>query len=233
MPYYSLYTTAGIGFVLLAGILSLFAQIYVQSTYSKYRTIPTQARLTGADVARAILEQSNIYDVQVIRSNRGTLSDHYDPSRKIVALSPEVYEGTSIASVSIAAHEVGHAIQHATGYAFIAVRNRILPLAIIGSNVGAIAFMLGFIGGSLGFLMDIGIIAISMVALFQLVTLPVEFNASTRAVKILSSNGMLTPSELNGSKKMLTAAALTYVASLVSVIATLLRYIAIRDNRRD
>ncbi len=234
MPFrYSLFNMTGIGFVIIAGIISLAAQLFVQSTYSKYRNVRTSAGLTGADVARNILQQNGIFDVQVIRSNRGTLSDHYDPTRKVVALSPDVYDGTSIASVSIAAHEVGHAIQHATGYVFIAVRNKVLPLAIVGSNVGAFAFMLGLAGGALGFLMDVGIVAISVVALFQLITLPVEFDASARALKIIGSNGMLNQNELAGSKKMLTAAALTYVASLVSVLATLARYIAIRDSRRD
>ncbi|QIK70919.1 zinc metallopeptidase [Erysipelothrix sp. HDW6C] len=222
---------AGMGFVIIAAIISFGAQMFVQSSYSKYRKVRTMGSMTGAEIAQKILDLNNITDVQVIQSSGGQLSDHYDPTKKVVALSPEVYQNNSIASVAVAAHEVGHAIQHAQGYAFIALRNRILPLAIVGNNVGMIAVMIGLFANPTIFW--IGIAALSLMALFQLVTLPVEFDASARALRILNDNNLVEPSEVSGARSMLTAAALTYVAALLSTILNLMRYIAVFNSGRS
>lgn len=221
----------GMIFVIIASIVSLAAQGYVQSSYSKYKSVPTQRGLTGYEVASKILASRNITDVRIVQSNGGELSDHYDPSKKVVALSQHIYNGTSIASVSVAAHEIGHVIQHSEGYAFLGLRNRILPVALLGNKLGMIAVFLGLIAG-FDFLFWPGVIGVAMIALFQLVTLPVEFDASKRALTILSGEGYLTQMESSQSKTMLNAAALTYVAALVSTVLTILRYIAIFNGRR-
>lgn len=223
---------ASYGFLIVAAIISMAAQMYVQSSYQKYSKISTLSGQTGADIARRILRDNNISDVQVVQSNKGELSDHYDPTKKVVALSPKVYHDSSIASISVAAHEVGHAIQHAESYSFIAIRNKVLPMAMVASKFSMFPIMLGFFADS-SLLFNIGIGMLGIIALFQFVTLPVEFDASHRAVKILNQEQVLTGSELSGSKKMLTAAALTYVAALLSTILTIMRYIAIRGNNRN
>lgn len=222
--------TAGLGFVILASVISMGAQFYVQSAYSKYKSAPTERGMTGAQVAQSILNSRGIRDVQVVTSKGGELSDHYDPSKKIVALSNHIYSGTSIASVSVAAHEVGHAIQHHEKYAFIGLRNRLLPAALLGNKLGMVAIMLGLFAG-IESVFYVGLIGISLIAIFQLITLPVEFDASKRALQILGGEGYLTITETNQSKKMLTAAALTYVAALLSTILTILRYVAIFNSR--
>ncbi|CAM2787758.1 zinc metallopeptidase [Erysipelothrix tonsillarum] len=221
----------GYGFVILAAIISFAAQMYVQSAYSKYSQVDTLEHLTGAQVARRILELKNIDDVQVVQSNGGELSDHYDPNKKIVALSPKVYNETSIASVSVAAHECGHAVQHAENYGFIGLRNTVLPFAIVASKFSMIPIMIGLFGNPQ--FLKIGIVLLGVIAVFQLVTLPVEFDASMRAIKILDQEQILDAGELQGSKKMLTAAALTYVAALLGTLLSILRYIAIFNRRND
>lgn len=223
---------ASYGFLIVAALISMAAQMYVQSNYKKYSQIATLSGRTGADIARLILRDNNILDVDVVQSNKGELSDHYDPTKKIVALSPKVYHDHSIASISVAAHEVGHAIQHAESYSFIAIRNKILPAAMIASKFSIFPIMLGFFADSPA-LFNIGIFMLGIVALFQFATLPVEFDASRRAVKILNQEQILTGSELTGSKKMLTAAALTYVAALLSTMLTIMRYVVMRGNSRD
>ncbi|QIK87109.1 zinc metallopeptidase [Erysipelothrix sp. HDW6B] len=220
------------GFILVAAILSLVAQMFVKSNYSKYSKVKTMGSMTGADVARRILELNNITDVEVVQSKGGVLSDHYDPTKKIVALSPDVYKNNSIASVSVAAHEVGHAIQHAEAYAFIGMRNKLLPLAITGNSISMIAIMIGIFAQDTT-IFYVGIGALLLMAAFQLVTLPVEFNASARALKILDQQAILTQNELPGARKMLSAAALTYVAALVATLMSVLRYIAIFNSRKD
>ena len=221
------------GFILLAMIVSLFAQVYVQSNYQKYSTIGTYNGMTGAQMARHILDSKALYDVPVIESRGGTLSDHYDPSKRVVALSPKVYHDNSIASVSVAAHEVGHAIQHAEQYVVLSIRNRMLPAVMISSKFSIFPIMLGFFSENT-VLFNIGIVMLGVMALFQFVTLPLEFDASKRAVNILGSENLLSGPELDGSKKMLTAAALTYVAALFSTLMTIMRYIAINNrNRRN
>lgn len=221
------------GFIIIAAIVSMLSQAYIQSNYQKYSNVNTLKGLTGAQIARHILDSKGLFDVQVVQSNRGTLSDHYDPTKRIVALSPKVYNDSSIASVSVAAHEVGHAIQHAEEYVFLAVRNRMLPAVMISSKLSMFPIMLGFFAENT-VLFNIGILMLGVMALFQIVTLPLEFDASKRAVQILDSEQILVGSELAGSKKMLTAAALTYVAALFSTLMTILRYIAINNrNRRN
>lgn len=221
----------GIGFVVLASIISMAAQAYVQSSYRKYKSVPTQAGVTGYEVASRIMASRNITNVNIVQSQGGELSDHYDPTKKVVALSKEIYHGTSIASVSVAAHEIGHVIQHHEGYAFIALRNKILPVALLGNKVGMIAIMIG-IFATIDSLFWIGVFGVGLIALFQLITLPVEFDASKRALNILSTEGYVTQMEASQSKTMLTAAALTYVAALLSTILTILRFVAIFNGRR-
>lgn len=227
------YMYAGYGFVILAAIISFAGQMYVQSSYAKYSKVDTLENISGADVARRILNSKGISDVEVVQSTGGTLSDHYDPTKKIVALSPKVYSDTTIASVSVAAHEVGHAIQHAEGYAFIALRNKVLPFAIVASKFSMIPIMLGMVMGFNKQLMMVGIVMLGVIAVFQLVTLPVEFDASNRAIKILRNDNILDAGELSGSKTMLTAAALTYVAALLSTILNIMRYIALSNSRNN
>lgn len=222
---------AGYGFVILAGLISMASQVYIQKNYAKYSQVDTMGHLTGAQIAKKILSLKGITDVEVVQSSGGELSDHYDPTKKIVALSPKVYGQTSIASVSVAAHEVGHAIQHAEGYHFIKLRNMVLPGAMIASKFSMVAIMAGIFMGFNRSLMMIGIIMLSVIAIFQLVTLPVEFDASARALKILKSEALLDPGELDGSKRMLTSAALTYVAALLATILNIMRYLALANSR--
>ena len=208
-------------FVGPAMILSLIAQFWVKSAFGKYSKVATQRGLSGAEVAQYIVQQAGI-GVRVERVS-GFLSDHYDPTQKVLRLSPNVYDGRSISSVGVAAHEAGHALQHAKNYAPLAWRSALVPVTKIGSSLSWPILMVGFLLGSLG-LVKIGIILFSAAVLFQLVTLPVEFDASRRAVAVVSSHGIVTPAELGGVKKVLTAAAMTYVAAAISSIATLLYF---------
>lgn len=220
--------------VIIAAIISMVAQNYVTSTYNRYRKVRTLNGYTGAQIARKILDANGLHDVTVIESGKGTLSDHYDPAKKTVALSRDIYQNDSIASVAVASHEVGHAIQHAQAYGFIGLRNKVLPLAIISSQFGMFFLIAGLIlGGVDSILFIIGIIALTIVAIFQLVTLPVEFNASKRALNILDTQGYLTRDEVPHARKMLQAAALTYVAALVGTILNVLYYVSLGNRRRD
>ena len=216
--------------VVPALIISLFAQINVKKTYSKMAKILNQRGITGEMAAQRVLSYSNIDNVR-IEQTRGKLSDHYDPRGNVIRLSPEVYSGRSIASVGIACHEAGHAAQHAQNYAPIKIRNTILPVANIGSSMG---FTVAIIGYFLGFdvLVNVGIILFAAVVLFQLITLPVEFNASRRAMKVIAETSMLVDDENIKARKVLTAAALTYVAALIVSIMSLIRLI-LRTNRRN
>lgn len=211
-------------------ILTFYAQSKVKSNFNKYLRIQTEKGYTGIQVARLLLDQNGLQHIP-IELSRGTLSDHYDPTKEVLRLSEEVYHGSSIASVSVAAHEVGHAIQHANGYVPLELRNKIFPVARFGSSAAWFFIMAGLLIPSLGNLMNIGIILFSTAVLFQIVTLPVEFNASSRALELLDTNGFVTNYEINGSKKVLNAAALTYIAAMASGIAQLLRLILIRDRR--
>lgn len=211
-------------------ILTLYAQSKVKSNFNKYLKVPAQKGYTGLQVARLLLDQHGLQNIP-IEMSRGSLSDHYDPGKKVLRLSEEVHQGTSIASVSVAAHEVGHAIQHANDYTPLLLRNRIFPVARFGSSAAWIFIIVGLLIPSLGSFMDIGIILFGTAVLFQVVTLPVEFNASSRALDLLNANGILSRNEEVGAKKVLNAAALTYVAAMASGIAQLLRLLLLR--RRD
>lgn len=204
-------------------LLSLYASYRVKSAFKKYSKYTTSRRLTGAETARQILQSYGLGNVDVVET-RGFLSDHYDPIKKVVRLSPGVYNSSSISSVGVAAHETGHALQHARAYKPLMFRNAIAPTASIGSNFSWIIIIVGFIFGSLG-LVKLGIVLFSLVVIFQLVTLPVEFNASARAKEILASNGIVTPGELAGVSNVLSAAAMTYVAAAASAIMTLLYFL--------
>ena len=215
--------------ILPAALLAMYAQVKINSTYSKYSKVASRRGVTGAEVARRILDQNGLQSVQ-IGHVAGNLTDHYDPRPQVVNLSDSVYNSTSVAAIGVAAHETGHAVQHAVGYAPIRIRNAIVPVVNIGSTLSIPLFLLGFLF-SIGILADIGILLFSFAVLFQLVTLPVEFNASRRAIATLESGYILEDEELGGAKKVLGAAAMTYVASAAMALAQLLRLILIRGDR--
>lgn len=218
-------------FVLPALIISLWAQMRVTTAFSKYEKILSSSGLSGADIAYRILNLNNIHDVKIERV-RGRLTDHYDPSAKILRLSDSVFASSSIAAVCVAAHECGHAIQHAKGYTPLTLRTKIYPVVSISSSISVPLIIIGLIANT-PYLITAGIIFFSAVVVFQLVTLPVEFNASKRALTILENTQLLSSSELSGAKKVLSAAALTYVASALTSLMQLIRLIVISNNRRD
>lgn len=217
--------------VLLAGVLAMFAQAKVTSAYNKYKRVPNSRGMTGAQVAREILDSRGLYHISVHEVS-GQLSDHYNPSKNLINLSTDVYRGTSIASLAVAAHEVGHAIQYQEKYMAIGLRNMILPFANVGQYLGWIAIVLGLAIGHTN-IAWIGFILMCGILLFQIVTLPVEFNASSRAMDILRAR-YLTSGELVGARNMLSAAALTYVAAMVSTLMSMLRiFLMIAGRSRD
>ncbi len=217
--------------VVPALIISAIAQFRVKSTYRKMAAVDSIRGLTGAEAALKVLGYYGINNVK-LEQTTGRLSDHYDPRSNVIRLSPEVFSGRSIAAVGIACHEAGHAAQHAQAYLPIKVRNLILPVANIGSTFGFYLAIFGYFLGY-GILIDIGIILFSAVTVFQLVTLPIEFNASRRAIKVIGETGMLTDVEAPMAKKVLSAAAMTYVAALLTSIMSLLRLILRTRNRRN
>ena len=202
-------------------LLSLYAQTKVQSTYNKYMKVPSGRGVTGAQAAKELLHQNQVYDVTIEQVN-GRLSDHYDPRSKTLRLSPEVYGSSSLAALGIAAHEVGHAFQHANEYGPLKLRNAIVPIANIGSNLAFPLFLLGIVL-SLPNLILIGIAAFSLAVLFQLITLPVEFNASNRAIAALEDSDILYREETGPTRKVLNAAALTYIAATLMAVLQLVR----------
>ena len=210
--------------VLIGVVLSMLASSKVKSTFNKYSRVRSMAGITGAEAAERILRQSGIYDVRIEHIS-GNLTDHYDPSNKVLRLSDSVYGSTSVAAIGVAAHECGHAVQHQVGYAPLSIRSALVPVANFGSSLSWPIFVAGLIF-SIGPLLDIGTV------LFQVVTLPVEFNASARAIRLLDSCGILGQQEIGGTKKVLTAAALTYVASLAASILQLLRLLILAGGRR-
>ena len=214
-------------------ILSLWAQIMVKSTFAKYSKIPCSKKISGQDSAALLLKSNSIRDVK-IEAVGGSLTDHYDPRTKVVRLSNPVFSEVSIAAVGVAAHEAGHAIQHATKYGPLALRSTLVPVANIGSRFGPFLAMIGlfFHDSSMSILFNIGIMLFAGAVLFYVITLPVEFNASARAIAILRENNVLTANELKGVRKVLTAAAMTYVASALTAIMSLLRLILLSRNRR-
>ncbi|MGC8846765.1 MAG: zinc metallopeptidase, partial [Candidatus Hydrogenedens sp.] len=210
------------------------AQLKVKSTYQKYASMPTQRKITGLDVARWILQRENIHDVDV-EITEGELTDHFDPISKKVRLSEPVYYGDSIASVGISAHELGHVIQHARNYAPMQVRQFIYPVSSLGSNLAfpliIFGILLTYLGIHAQWLISAGIYMFSLAVLFTVITLPVEFNASKRAIKILSDGRLLTEEELDGVRAVLSAAALTYVAAAATAILQLIRLLIIFRGR--
>lgn len=204
-------------------LFSLWATIRVKTTFNKYSQVGSRSGLTGSEVARLILRQNGLGNVDVVETS-GFLSDHYDPRHKVVRLSPEVYRSNSIAAIGVAAHETGHAIQHAKNYAPLTLRNTMVPVASIGSNLSWIIIFAGLLL-QMANLMVVGIILFTAVVAFQVITLPVEFNASTKAKQVLGSYGILNSGELAGVNKVLSAAAMTYVAAAASALATLLYYV--------
>jgi Zn-dependent membrane protease YugP len=214
-------------------ILAMWAQWRVQSTYQKMSRVRAANGMTGREMARAIMTRNGISDVE-IEEVGGVLSDHYDPRAKKVRLSTNNYRGDSLASIAVAAHEVGHVMQHASGYAPLVVRSAIAPVAGFASGAAFPLFFIGlFFRSSLSlFFMDLGILLFSGALLFQLVTLPVEFNASKRALVQLTETGSIAPQEMAGAKKVLDAAALTYVAAAAMAALQLVRLLLIRDSRR-
>ncbi|MDR2486256.1 MAG: zinc metallopeptidase [Treponema sp.] len=212
-------------------LLSLYAQVLVKSTFAKYSRIKSSRNISGREVAALLMRVNHIQQV-AIRRVGGSLTDHYDPGAKVLRLSDPVYGETSIAAIGVAAHETGHAIQHAVAYGPLSLRSALVPAANIGSAVGPWLAMGGFFL-SLPLLINLGIILFGGSVLFYLITLPVEFNASSRAVAILRSSHVLSEPELEGVKKVLTAAALTYVASALTALMSFLRLILIaRDRER-
>jgi Zn-dependent membrane protease YugP len=211
-------------------ILSLIAQIMVKSTFAKYSKIHCSKNITGRDSAALLLKSNNILDVK-IEPVGGSLTDHYAPSSKVLRLSQPVYGENSIAAVGVAAHETGHAIQHALSWGPLVLRSTLVPVANIGSAAGPFIAMAG-IFLSMPLLLNIGIILFGGAVLFYVITLPVEFNASARALSILRDNNVLTQDELKGVRKVLSAAAMTYVASALTAMMSLLRLILIARGRR-
>ncbi len=217
--------------ILIPAILfTMYAQFKVSTTTSKYLRVRAHNGYTGEQVARSILDANGLYNVSV-EMVRGHLTDHYDPRSNVVRLSQDIYYGTSITSISVAAHECGHAIQHAKGYAFLNFRSALVPVVNFASNISWLLIMLGFI--MQGPFLEVGILLFSASVLFQIVTLPVEFNASNRAIAQLSGMGIIDKTEIGQSRKVLTAAALTYVAAALTSVLQLVRLLAIANRDND
>ena len=216
-------------FVIPGFLFSMYAQYLVKSRFNKYSQIPTTRGYTGAQAAQMLLDRAGIHDVEIVRVE-GFLSDHYNPVNKHLALSPPVFDSTSVAAIGVATHEAGHAIQHATGYKWLAYRLMVVPAVQFGSPIGTWGMMGGlmlmYAGMTIGtWIFIAGAIAFSMLLLFQLITLPVEFNASARAKALVVEAGIIGHQESEGVEKVLSAAAMTYVAAFVSTLLTLLYFL--------
>lgn len=228
MPYF--YFDYSYLVLIPAMIFALVAQAMVSSAFNKYNNVRTGCSMTGADAARLILDRNGLHHVK-IEQIAGNLTDHFDPRTNVIRLSGAVYSSTGIAAVGVAAHEAGHAVQYAEGYGPMKLRSAIIPVTNIGSKLALPIFIIGLL-----FSYEIamfGIILFSLTAVFQAVTLPVEFNASRRAMEALDSSARLTSDELRGARKVLSAAALTYVAALASALSQILRLLIIANRRRD
>lgn len=212
-------------------LLGMYAQMKLKSTYNTYRTQTTEGHYTGAEVARRMLDDNNLYNIQ-IEETPGMLTDHYDPRSGVVRLSSEVYHGKTVTALGIAAHEIGHAIQDSQGYSALKLRNAIIPMTQFGSMLYMPLLLLGILMSAPMFI-EIGIWLFAGIVFFQLVTLPVEFDASKRAIATLGGENFLTSSELIGAKKVLGAAALTYVAAAVTAILQLLRLVILFGGRSN
>lgn len=217
--------------VLIGAVLSMWASMRVNSTYKKYAQVRSMSGLTGAEAARRILNGAGIYDVRIEHIS-GNLTDHYDPRGKVLRLSDTVYGSASVAAVGVAAHECGHAIQHDQGYVPLKIRGAFVPVANIGTKAAIPIILLGLVLGSSGTLIEIGLLCFACGTFFQLITLPVEFNASARAVDILGNTHMLSDTELRSTRKVLSAAAMTYVAAAAASILSLLRLALLFGGRR-
>lgn len=228
--FLSNYTLITIG-LFAAVIYASIASVKVKTTFNKYNKISVSSRMAACDVARQILDANGLYDIQIVRVS-GSLTDHYDPKKKIIALSETVYGSSSVGAIGVAAHECGHAVQYAKEYTPIKLRTMFVPVVNICSKAWVWVFMIGCALGSL-FMAEVGIVFFAVVVLFQLITLPVEFNASSRAIKTLDESGILYGEEIKGAKKVLKAAAMTYVSSLLVSVMQLLRLLSSTRRRRD
>lgn len=219
--------------VLVGVVISLIASARVNTTFSKYSRVRNLRGITGAEAAERVLHGAEIYDVRIEHVS-GNLTDHYDPRSKVLRLSDSVYGQATVAAVGVAAHECGHAIQHARGYAPLKLRSTLVPIASFGSKIAWPLILIGllFTGESSFWLLNAGIIAFSLAVLFQLVTLPVEFNASNCAIRTIADTGLMQGDEIKSAKKVLSAAALTYVASAATAILQLLRILILTGGRR-
>ncbi|MDD7266641.1 MAG: zinc metallopeptidase [Lachnospiraceae bacterium] len=230
MPYrYGFFGDPTLILVLIGLGLTLLASLRVKSVFATYSRVRNMAGLTGAEAAARALRQAGIYDVRIERV-AGSMTDHYDPRNKVLRLSETVYDTPSIAAVGVAVHECGHAVQHQVGYGPLALRSVFVPTAQIGSTLGWPIFLIGLIS-SISILMTIGIILFAAAVVFQLITLPVEFNASSRALRLIEETGMLSKDENRGARKVLSAAAMTYVAALSASVLNLLRLIILAGGR--
>ena len=229
MPYYMGADWSYI-LILIGAVISMIASAKVKTTYAKYGNVGSHSRMTATQAARRILDNAGLRHIR-IEKVAGDLTDHYSPKELVLRLSDTTINSTSIAAIGVAAHECGHAIQHAKKYVPLNVRNAIVPVANIGSKLSWPMILIGLLFGVTGFL-DLGIVFFSFSLIFQVITLPVEFNASSRALKILSESGMLYDEELRGAKKVLSAAAMTYVAAAIASLLSLLRLIILFGGRR-
>lgn len=216
--------------VIIGFLLAALASGGVQSAFNKYSKVKSYRHLTGADAARKILDDNGLYDIR-IEHIAGNLSDHYDPRANVIRLSDATYASDSVAAIGVAAHEAGHAVQHAVGYAPIKLRNSMVPAVNICQTLSMPLFIIGLLLGATG-LANVGIVLFAAALVFQVVTLPVEFDASRRAIKILDQSAMLDEQELSGAKKVLRAAAMTYVAAVLASILQILRLVLLNNSRR-
>lgn len=218
--------------ILIPGLLlAMYAQAKVSSTYNRYKKVTSHSGYTGAQFARKMLNDNGLYDVTITQIS-GRMSDHYDPRANQVRLSAEVYNGTSIASLGIAAHEVGHAVQHATNYFPLTVRNLVVPVTNFSNSIYMLLIFIGIIMNSFS-MIQFGIMLFAVIVIFQVITLPVEFNASRRAIATLGGDGVLDAEELSGAKRVLGAAAMTYVAAMVTAVLQLLQLLMVFGGHND
>ena len=232
MPgYYNYYFDPTYILVIIGAVICMIASANVSRTFNKYSRVYTTRRVAANQVAAQILQGAGIHDVRIERI-QGNLTDHYDPRNKVLRLSESVYDSTSVAAVGVAAHECGHAVQHNVGYVPIKLRNAVVPVVDLGSKLSWPVIMIGLVLGSVG-LLQVGIILFAFTLVFQVITLPVEFNASGRALRILKERGILYGDEISGARRVLGAAAMTYVTSTVATILQLLRLVLLFGRRSD
>lgn len=231
--YYPMYFDPTYILVLAGVVISMMASAKMRSTFQRYSRVRSRSGMTGREAAERLLRSQGIYDVRVEHVS-GSLTDHFDPRNKVLRLSDATYNSASVAAIGVAAHECGHAVQHAKGYTPLSIRSALVPVVNFGSAVSWPLIFAGLLINSRSAVMmlNLGILAFSLSVLFQIVTLPVEFNASNRALRILGDTGMLYPDEVRDTRKVLTAAALTYVAGAAAAILQLLRLLLITNSRR-